>query len=457
VSTLDDTRQACSTQLDWQIPRAAEFTGYYEGEPAIIALLDTQERQVFRRFLDESQANWCSLVVNAVAERLQVVGFHFGDSSDHAWLIWQANEMDADSQLTHIDGLVCGGAYVLVQADEANPTGVSITAESPFEATVLYAPGNRRQRIAGYKRFLDLASQQTTEVLILPDQIATWHPGTTQPEVAPNPAGVVSLIEVRPQPRTVGPPRSELESAIPIQDRIHTTIFNRCVATDYGAFRQVWATGVKLARQIITDPEGGETTILVQPYNVGANRLLTNENPDGKFGSFPGDPLAGYIAAMTADIESLASITQTPPYYFTLGTRMVNLSADAIKASEAGLVAKVSNRALHIGEAWETVMRLALALTGDPGATDVEAEVIWKDFETRSEAQRVDALVKMGALGVPREVLWAKWGASPQEIEEWKAMDKANPPPPVVLPPGETTAALTAEPGVQAEPADAQP
>ena len=52
----------------------------------------------------------------------------------------------------------------------------------------------------------------------------------------------------------------------------------------------------------------------------------------------------------------------------------------------------------------------------------MQAEVIWADFETRSEGQRVDALVKMATLGVPREVLWEKWGASTQEIARWKAL-----------------------------------
>jgi hypothetical protein len=232
--------------------------------------------------------------------------------------------------------------------------------------------------------------------------------------------GMVGLVEVVPQPRTYGSPRSELTPAVSIQDRINTTIFNRLVATDYGAFRQIWATGVKLAREVAGD--GGER--MVRPYDVGANRLLANENPEGRFGSFPESTLAGYLAAVEQDVNQLAAITQTPPHYL-LG-QMVNLSADAIKASEAGLVAKVRRRALHIGEAWETVMRTALHIQGNPAAGDLAAEVIWADFETRSEGQRVDALVKMRTLDVPLEVLWARWGASPQEIERWQRMAAAE-------------------------------
>jgi hypothetical protein len=441
MTALDDLRTQARMKLALQIPQVLLYLSYYDGEPAILALLDTEERQVFRRFLDESQANWCSLVANAVAERLQVVGFQWGGSTDRAWTIWQTNSMDADAELVQSDALVTGRGFVYVQPDDSNPAGVSITAESPLEATVLYEPGNRRKAIAGFKSFTSGLDGKTTDILITPDVIATWLPDTDAPATVPNTAGIVGMVEMQPQPRTSGSPRSELDPAIPIQDRIHTTIFNRLVASDFGAFRQIWATGVKLARQLITVTAADGMTqtqeVVVKPFDIGANRLLTNENPDGRFGAFPGDPLAGYLSAVEADISAMAAITQTPPYY--LQGHMVNLSADAIKAAEAGLVAKVHRRMLHIGESWEAVIRLALTIVGDAGATNMEGEVLWADPETRSLAQLSDALVKMASIGVPEEVLWQRWGATPAEIEAWKKMKAdalAAMPAPAAAPPG---------------------
>jgi hypothetical protein len=102
---------------------------------------------------------------------------------------------------------------------------------------------------------------------------------------------------------------------------------------------------------------------------------------------------------------------------------MVNLAAEAMKAAEAGLVAKVQNRQLHFGESWEAVWRLAFLAAGNEAKARVtDAEVIWRNPEFRTEGQLVDALVKMSTLGVPREALWERWGASPQEIARWKAM-----------------------------------
>jgi hypothetical protein len=465
----DELRSMAAAKLNYQMQRALVYQRYYDLEAGVIALLDTAERQTFRTFLQESGANWCELVVNAVAERLQVVGFRFGTEtdSDLAWEIWQANSLDADAELVQTDALVQGAAYMLVQADDDNPTGVCITPESAMQATVLYEPGSRRKRIAGYKRypaqpwvtmdgyygsslFGDAGGE--IEVLITPDAVVTWEPGSPA-QIAPNPAGFVGLVEVVPQPRTLWLPRSELHSAVSIQDRLHTTIFNRLVATDYGAFRQIWATGIKIAREVFKSDDGTETYRVARPFDVGANRLLANEAPDGKFGSFAESTLGGYLASVEQDIQQLAAITQTPPHYL-LG-QMVNISADAIKAAETGLVAKCRRRSRHIGEAYEDVMRCAFTLTGSPAATDTSAEVIWADMETRSEGQRVDALVKMATLGVPREVLWQKWGATPQEIDQWNAMLQASPAETVQLVPAPPKGAKPAEVPIDA--ASAQP
>lgn len=435
--TIDQWRVYCQAKLDGQMTRVKRYSSYYDGEfPMLRQVISNEDRRVFLRLLRECGANWCELIVNAVAERLAVVGFRFGGPSadPHAWLIWQANQIDADSEMAQTDALVCGHSYVSVQPDDSSPVGVTIVGEHPTETTVVYEPGSRRRRAAAYKSYVDPVDQSANAVLELPDVIVFWRKSTMNNtwgdpyDVTPNPLGAVSVVELRPAPRTVGCPRSELHSALVFQDRINTTIFNRLVATDYGAFRQVWATGVTLDK----NPDGTAR----KPFNVGANRLLTNENPAGAFGMFAESTLAGYLGAVAADVQHLAAITQTPPHYLLGG--IVNASGDALKAAETGLVAKVRRRAAHLGEGWGEVMRLAFTVLGDAKAADVTSEVIWRDFESRSEGETVDALVKMATLEVPREVLWQRWGASPPEVDRWREMlakqQAENPVPDVPVP-----------------------
>jgi hypothetical protein len=442
-------RQALLWELQYrQMPLRLHFA-YYSGDHSL-PRAPQAARDAYKRLLRQSRTNWIQLIVDSVAERLEVVGFRFGDQQgdDDAWMIWQANEMDADSELAQTDALIAGVNYVSVWPDDTSPVGVTIMSEHPTQTIVAYDPDNRRQRIAALKTWRDpgyirawLATTSEVVEWVAPSVGMPPIGSTTQmmwsgaewqivSEYA-NPLGEVPIVELRPRPVTqpliVGqiPGRSEMDGVLDIQDRINTTILNRMIATEYAAFRQKWATGMTLpvARDPVTGEELLDTSgspMHQSPFEIAVDRLLVAEDAGVKFGEFSESDLAGYISSVAADVTHMAAITRTPPHYL-LG-QIVNASGDALKAAEAGLVAKVRTRARHFGEAWEEVMRLAFAAIGDGRAVDFQCETIWADFETRSEAQLVDALVKMSTIGVPLEVLWQRWGASPQEIERWKQM-----------------------------------
>jgi hypothetical protein len=443
-------RDVLLAKLDAQRPHVLTRMSYYAGEHRL-PVAPRGAREAYTRLLASCRTNWCRLVVDAVAERLRVVGFRFGGTEQgdsDAWLLWQANRLDADHERAQNDALVCGSTFVLVWPDEASPVGVTISVEHPLECALAYEPGARRTRIAGVKSWVDVLGQRRHAWVVTPEGVWRWERALAYPNAdveaavatntqswelvdeAPNPLGVVPLVEITPWPRTLGHAWSEIDGGvIDIQDRINTTILNRMMATEYAAFRQKWATGLVLPNAV--DPVTGEPLVdpagrpvPTQPFDVAVDRLWVAEDPGVKFGEFSESDLSGYIKSVEADVQHLAAITHTPPHYL-LGS-IVNASGDALKASEAGLVSKVRHRAAHIGEGWEEVLRLAFAAVGNAKAIDVQAETIWHDFETRSEAEHVDALVKLSTIGVPREVLWQKAGASPQEVERWRGMNAAE-------------------------------
>src|SRR5690606_41984985 len=79
--------------------------------------------------------------------------------------------------------------------------------------------------------------------------------------------------------------------------------------------------------------------------------ILVSDSPDTKFGALPETPLDGFIRAAQWDVETLASISQTPTYELT--GQLVNLSADALVAARGGQMRKTSDwqQALEIGRA----------------------------------------------------------------------------------------------------------
>ena len=444
--TPEQWRDVLLLELAMRRPALLTHSAYYEGDHPL-PRAPKAAREAYSRFLRQSRSNWVQLVVDAVAERLQVVGFRFGateaDDAD-AWLIWQANHLDADAELAQTDALTCGVSYLSVWPDERSPVGVTIAPEHPLQTIVAFDPERRRRRAASLKAWTEpdramcwVATAEFSAVWQAPNAggegeflaTAAWD---LAGDVVENPLGDVPIVELRPWPLTrpllAGeiPGRSEMDGIVDIQDRINTTVFNRLIASEYASFRQRWATGLELKTkrdpatgEEILDPITGEP-IAVSPYDAAVDRLWVAEDGNVAFGEFGESDLAGYIKGAESDIQMLAAITKTPPHYL-LGS-IVNASGDALKAAETGLVSKVRRRAAHLGEGLEEVMRLAFTALGDARAVDVSAEVIWADFETRSEGERVDALTKMSILRVPDEVLWQKWGASPQEVGRWKAM-----------------------------------
>lgn len=454
----DKWRDRLATQLFARRPEIELLERYYCGDHPLTGSM-TKAQRSYRRLLKQARSNWMGLVVDAVDERLRVDGFRFGDQpggDSVAWRIWQANQLDADSGLAHNTALVTGSAYALVWAGADGP---AISIEHPSQVIVAYEPGSRRVRVAALKVWIDhdrfcwaylygrsgiwkyRSRNPFTGVSMaitrLPEMVP-WQAGAESWPL-PNPLGVVPVVELAANPNLLGGGRSELDGVTDIQDRINETLFNRLLAAQFAAFRQRWVTGM----EIPTDEAGNP----VEPFNAAVDRLWMAEDPGVKFGEFNESDLAGYIKSVEADIQHLAAITRTPPHYL-LGQSGAFPSGDSLKATETGLVAKVRNHQLHFGEAWEEIIGLALRVAGDPRSADPAGEIIWHDPESRSQGELVDALVKMATLGVPREALWERWGASPQEIGRWKALQAqqdllgafmaptATPPtPPVPVPP----------------------
>lgn len=442
VDLAGQWRDLLLARLAARRPAVLTRMAYYAGDH-LLPPVPEGAANAYRRLLRTARTNWCRLIVDAVAERLRVVGFRFGDTEegdDNAWLVWQSNEMDANHGMAQNDALVVGSSYVSVWPDEASPVGVRISVEHALQTVVAYEPGDRRRRIAALKTFVDPIAMTRDAWLVTRDGWWLWRgPTASDDESTPvngaswelidggtNPLGDVPIVELRPWPRTIGPPWSEFDGGVvDIQNRINATVLNRMMATEYAAFRQKYATGLILPTkkdavtgEPIKDVNGNP--VPVEPFNTAVDRLWVAENPNARFGEFSESDLTGYIRAVEADVQHLAAITHTPPHYL-LGS-IVNASGDALKAAEAGLVAKVRSRAGHLGESWEDVIRLAFTAVSDPRAVDFQAETMWADFETRSEAEHVDALVKLSTIGVPREVLWERAGASPQEVKRWRTM-----------------------------------
>lgn len=403
---------------------------YYRGKQAHYPWLPEQAREEFARLLKLTKSNFMGLVVDATAERLNIEGFRIGNSSeadDETWRIWQANHLDADSGKAILEALIGGCSYMLVAPNAKDPITPLVYVEHASQAVVEFVPGtSRRERAAGLKLWVDDWTGQTNATLYLPDKIykyqapkraegvavdPRWERRVVRGESWPavNPLGVVPLVALENNPRLLTGGVSEIDDVIEIQDRICKTLADRLMTQDFGAFPQKWASGFP-----DEDAQGNRTRV-----DVGRNRMVTSDVAETRFGQWDAAPLDPYSAAKREDAKDIASRTRTPAQYL-LG-ELTNVNGETLKAAESGLVSKVRQRMVPLGDGAEEVVKLFRAAAGLPD-TGETIETIWRNPEFRTEGELVDALVKMSTIGVPEEALWERWGASQAEIARWKML-----------------------------------
>lgn len=434
--------QQLSGQLAGRQAHMQRMNDYYVGQHPLPFLTEAHRLKMineFRRLLDQCRANFMRLVVDVVEERLRVEGIRLSASSDQqadrgSWNIWQANQMDSESQTAFVEALVKGVSYLSVWADQDGDGYADIAVEDPTQTIVAYEPGsNFRRRAAALKVWRDEWTGMDRANVYLPDgifkferrsesglplahQISSTSPLLSrnglggwvelEDEFVANPLGIVPIVPLRNRPRLLLEGESEIADVYPIQDQINGFLFLLALAGYFGAHRQRWVVGLK----IFEGPDGKP----VEPFDVAVDRLFQSEDPNTKFGEFEQTDLSGYIQAIEQKILHIAVTTRTPRHY--LIEQGQSPSGDAIKSAESGLVKKVERKMRPFGEGLEEALRLARLFQGEEDAP-VDSEIVWADPEIRTEAERTDAAVKKVQLGlIDRAQALEDLGYSPQQI-----------------------------------------
>lgn len=402
---------------------------------------------LFESFSD----NWCQVVVDSKAERLVVRGVRIGEdlADEETWRVWQANGLDADSGLAIVDTLAQGRSFGMVWGDEDDDGKTpTVTFESAHEAIVAYEPGSRRKRVAALKNWIDPDSNVEHATLYLPDSVWKFShdassarildrptemgsymagPAWTARDGAEpieNPMGVVPMVELPNRQRLSREPVSELRNVIPLQNAVNVLWSHLITASEFAAFPQRVIMGMERPTRPITNDSGevvGQEPIDLQRFAV--DRILWLEAPETKIGDFSAADLENYSKVIETAVGHIAAQTRTPQHY--LIGKMANLSGEALKAAETGLVQTVYEKQLYIGESVRELCRLIALAQGDEAKGDAmrTATVVWKDPESRSDAELADSLGKLAVmLHVPDEILWRRYGFTDAEIREMQRM-----------------------------------
>lgn len=424
------------------------FHGYYRGEQPLKFASDEFAKFHGDRYREFSD-NWVQVVADSPVERLTAIGVKpaGADRSDtEAWRVWQANGLDADSQLGFQSAVIAGRSFALVWGDPDDDDTPVVTFEDATSCIVVYEPGSRRRRRAALRRWQD--GDAYVAVLYLPDEVwkferpverraksqdmeaadlelNDWAPRdlAAEPNPQPNPMGRVPVVELLNRPMLVDDPVSDVSGVVAMQDAVNLLWAQLFTASDYASFPQRVVLGAERPMIPILNSAGevvGEKPLDLEKLMVNRIAFFTGEN--AKIAEWTAANLNAYTDVIEVAVGHIAAQTRTPQHY--LIGRMANLSGDALIAAETGLVKRVEEKQLWYGQALREVFALIALAQGDEDKAKASAAgtVLWADAESRSQAQMADALLKLKQIGFPFEFLAARYGLTPTEVADVLAM-----------------------------------
>lgn len=424
---------------DWLEAHVAAKSGhyglaaaYYEGRHPVKV---PEKARVWLERHYGFKGNLSDVIVDALAERLVVTGFDAKDAnlSRQVWDWWRHNRMDHDSRIVHKEAVKFGDFFVLVDWNQAagRPRYTYQTVDQLFpcyvDRVLQFAikvwdidPQTRRYNVYYPDRIEKYVAQRqdglirggwSDPVLLgyAGEGIAPWVDRQGQPLGVP-------VVHVRNNAQSDSFGRSELEQVIPIQDLLNKTLIDLALVMDTMGHPQRWATG--------PTPFGHE-------WSAAPGRVWKTDDPDAKFGQFDAADPKGLLDTLLFLVNFAAGRSRTPQHLFHISGEYP--TGEALKTAEAGFIAKVEDRAVTFGAAWELVNRLALRLDNAFGSgnwdPDPLVDTLWRPYELRNEQAHAQAIASLAQV-YPRTELWRRDGKTPADIlrlqQEWADQQAAD-------------------------------
>lgn len=422
-----DILQALEHKADTLGPKLSLHNAYYDGEVRLSSIgvsLPPELRKL------TTVINWPRMAVDSVEERLDIEGFRLAGQSAtdrRIWDWWQANNLDEESSLGHLEALVIGRAYVVVGLDDENPDVPVITVESARTMTVIVDPRTRRVTAALRLHRPDGNGRATAATLYLPNvtrffdrKAGAWVPSAEFEDYGHD-LGQVPVVPLVNRARLGDRDgRSEMSDVMGLTDAACRTLTNLQGAQELLAVPQRYVLGAK--PEDFIDKDGNP----IPAWEAYIGRVWALGNEDAKVGQFSAADLRNFIEVLNSYARMVGAITGLPPHY--LGFTSDNpASADAIRSSEARLVKRAERHSRAFSGTWEEAMRIAIRLVD--GAEDAaRLETVWRDPSTPTFAAKADAVTKLFAAGlIPREAAWDQLGYSAEQQRHYSDLMTDDP------------------------------
>ena len=382
-------------ECSFRLRRRRDFADGRAGFPEVPEGASDELKEIART----SVLNMCGVAYRAFSNGLSVVGFRSPSAADDdpVWDWWQSQDLDARQAEVYDATGTYGWSFVSVLPDGDSKAEARIW--SPLDVDAVYADPRhdrfpksatlwRRVRGGWSVFYVDettvsegfvKARKRKIESVEIRD---SWEHGASFNGVPVVPVVKFANERVADDCEPVG----EVEPLIPLQKAITGVNFERLVASRFSIFNQKVVIGWTAPRdQLLRASNSKVWTFEDHPSDVRVETL-------------PSTPIAPYNELLR-ELKEQVALEASIPIYQATGS-VANVSENTVAMVDKAYEAKLTVKKDLLGEAWETVLRLAVAMTGGSEPSP-SAEVVWRDNRARSISVVVDAVQKLSAQGVP--------------------------------------------------------
>ena len=376
-------------------------------------------REIFRSLDAKFTANWCSVVLGACLERIELDGWQVTDDAtaqETLRTLWEEHDLGAQADEVHEAALVCGEAYVIVWPDADEQAQVYYN--DPRMAHVFYDSESPSIKTFGAKWWDDMEGRRRL-TLYYSDRLEYYvsrgkaeNAGSaaafeSDPETptASNPFGEIPVFHFRTSIRMN---KSDLKDVIPLQNGINKLLADMMVAAEFGAFKQ---------RYIISnaDTPGKLKNAPNEIWDLPAGDGVGQQTQVGEFSA---TDLRNYLDAIDRLALAVAIITRTPKHYF-LG-QGGDPSGEALIAMEAPLNKKAAKRIRRFTTTWRQVGAFMLRVSGQVVAKTAITPLFAEPATVQPLTQAEIRTAEVGA-GIPLTTALRREGWSQEELDAMAA------------------------------------
>ena len=437
-----------------------KFRDYYNGEQSLV--FGSEKFKEFFPNFKGFEDNWCQVVIDAVADKIKLIGIDLDSSeeednevdsieenplSKRIWDVLRDNDIDEQQGDLTEGTLVEGRAAVIVWPDEI--LGARVDWNPAQLIKVRYSEEDYKKIDFAVKRWETPAGE--IRVNVYDDrEVRKYVESRTNQLQDPSKAGIAALIpDMAPsqglQPRfTLGESwplphdfkmvpvveflnkrGSELSDVIPLQDAINYLITAGFIAADFNAVKQkVFFTHLKA-------PVGGWKSEPGRVWHLAPMVDSDGKITHGMMDQFDESELGQYRTFVEMILQHLALTSKTPVRMFFKSDRSGRgdaPSGESQLVEDEPLLDKCDDRETRMGNKWFQVVKLIAKALGENGP--IRGEMVWQDHRSKYRSALLDEAIKLAnakaGLGLPIHWVVKRLGLSPEELVELQAMLKAQ-------------------------------